>query len=208
MGSWLRGILFLCAAILATSLPAAHTGYAQPPASNLPPRSRFGHTAVWTGSSMIVWGGDGSISGLNAPLGDGARYDPNTDTWAAVSTVGSPSARSWHSAVWTDSEMIVWGGWNGSSYLNGGARYNPSTDTWTPLPVNSGPGPQAFHSAVWTGTEMIVVGTGRGARYSPSTNSWTLLPTAGAPQDRAHFSAIWTGSKLIAWGVPAAPREN
>src|SRR5213083_676811 len=38
------------------------------------------------------------------------------DTWTATSTTDAPSARVGHAAVWTGSEMIVWGGYNGSSY--------------------------------------------------------------------------------------------
>ena len=29
--------------------------------------------------------------------------------------------------------MIVWGGYNGSSYLNDGGRYNPTANSWTAL---------------------------------------------------------------------------
>src|SRR5439155_8720252 len=32
------------------------------------------------------------------------------DTWTATSTTNAPTARSGHTAVWTGSEMIVWGG--------------------------------------------------------------------------------------------------
>jgi hypothetical protein len=49
------------------------------------------------------------------------------DTWTATSTVGAPSDRYSHTAVWTGSEMIVWGGYNGSD-LNTGGKYNPSAD--------------------------------------------------------------------------------
>ena len=35
-----------------------------------------------------------------------------------------------HTAVWTGSEMIVWGG-TGANYFNTGGRYNPNTDSWT-----------------------------------------------------------------------------
>ncbi len=34
------------------------------------------------------------------------------DAWAATSTVNAPSAREGHTAVWTGSEMIIWGGDN------------------------------------------------------------------------------------------------
>ena len=32
------------------------------------------------------------------------------DTWTATSTTNAPEARYYHTAVWTGSEMIVWGG--------------------------------------------------------------------------------------------------
>jgi hypothetical protein len=51
------------------------------------------------------------------------------DTWAPTNTTNAPDGRSQHTAVWTGSEMIVWGGNNGSSFNTGG-RYNPSTDSW------------------------------------------------------------------------------
>ena len=43
-------------------------------------------------------------------LNDGGRYDPAANTWTALPTSGAPAARDYHTAVWTGSEMIVWGG--------------------------------------------------------------------------------------------------
>ena len=62
------------------------------------------------------------------PAGD---TDPSTDFWTATSTTNAPAGREYHTAVWTGSEMIVWGGVSGFSYSNTGGRYNPGTDTWT-----------------------------------------------------------------------------
>jgi hypothetical protein len=67
---------------------------------------------------MIVWGGV-STGGIT---NTGGRYNPSTDSWTATSTAGAPGARDQHTAVWTGSEMIVWGGYNGS-VLNTGGRY-------------------------------------------------------------------------------------
>ena len=62
---------------------------------------------------MIVWGGYGNGSSLN----DGGRYNPAANSWTAVTTNGAPAARAMHTAVWTGSEMIVWGGVDNSSSL-------------------------------------------------------------------------------------------
>jgi hypothetical protein len=135
---------------------------------------------------VLIWGGfanDGTAAGLN----DGARLNPITGQWTPISTVGAPSPRDFSSAVWTGSEMIVWGGNGQSGALADGARYNPTTDTWAPIASTGAPSARAFHSAVWTGSEMIVWGGccapppaadfADGARYNPATNTWTPLAT-------------------------------
>src|SRR5205823_1427233 len=53
------------------------------------------------------------------------------DTWTGTSVTNAPSGRDVHTAIWTGSEMIVWGGGNSSGALNTGGRYNPTTDSWT-----------------------------------------------------------------------------
>ena len=57
---------------------------------------------------MIVWGGYGCDG--NCVLNTGGRYNPSTDSWTATSTTNAPSDEYYHTAVWTGSEMIVWGG--------------------------------------------------------------------------------------------------
>jgi hypothetical protein len=135
------------------------------------PIARTGHSAVWTGSEMIVWGGND-----DATFNTGSRYSPATDTWSPTSVGANvPSARYQHTAIWTGTEMIVWGG-QAASRLNTGGRYNPTTDSWaatstgTDCPTGRIPSP-----AVWTGTEMLIWGgfvaatVNTGGRYAPAT---------------------------------------
>ena len=63
---------------------------------------------------------------MDSVLNTGGRYNPSTDSWTATTTTNAPSARYYHTAVWTGSEMIVWGGIGGVGYSNTGGRYNPS----------------------------------------------------------------------------------
>src|SRR5437773_4722273 len=88
------------------------------------PSGRYSHTAVWTGSEMIIWGGFGYPIYLNT----GGRYKPCTDSLSATNTINAPSARRNHTAVWTGSEMIIWGGFDASTDFNTGGRYDPGTD--------------------------------------------------------------------------------
>ncbi len=179
------------------------------------PSPRTGHSTIWTGSEMIVWGGEWQENWGSDIVyyNDGGRYNPLTDNWIEVSlTSNTPSPRAYHTAVWTGSEMIVWGGYSGDpqNYQNSGGKYNPQTDSWIPTSTSSGvPSGRAFHTAIWTGSEMIVWGgkdtdvyyLGSGGKYNPLTDSW--LPTSigsGCPTPRCNHSAIWTGSKMIVWG--------
>ena len=50
------------------------------------------------------------------------------DTWTATTLINVPSARVYHTAVWTGTEMIVWGG-TPAIYNTGGRYDDPSTDT-------------------------------------------------------------------------------
>jgi hypothetical protein len=60
------------------------------------PAARYSHSAVWTGSEMIVWGG---APRSTASYGDGASFDPFAATWQAISMDVAPSSRRDHSAV-------------------------------------------------------------------------------------------------------------
>ena len=120
------------------------------------PDGRVSHTAVWTGSEMIVWGGDHCYA--DCDLNTGGRYNPSTDSWTATSTTNAPQSRVNFTAVWTGSEMIVWGGYDIHNVLNTGGRYNPATDGWTPTNNTNAPERRYDHTAIWTGSEMIVWG--------------------------------------------------
>jgi N-acetylneuraminic acid mutarotase len=175
------------------------------------PSARPGHTAVWTGSEMIVWGGynlrqAGATTQIDgSTLNTGGRYIPSTDSWTATNTINAPDARGSHTAVWTGSEMIVWGG-SGPTNLNTGGRYNPIADSWTATSIANAPDARSSHTAVWTGSEMIVWGgsggtnVNTGGRYNPGTDSWTATSTTNAPDARSDHTAVWAGSEMIVWG--------
>jgi N-acetylneuraminic acid mutarotase len=102
------------------------------------PSPRDSHTAVWTGSEMIVWGG--LFGPPYVDFNTGGRYNPGIDSWIATSIANAPFPRNSHTAVWTGSEMIVWGGYNfpDDLYFNTGGRYcaaSAPTPTPTPTPT-------------------------------------------------------------------------
>jgi N-acetylneuraminic acid mutarotase len=173
------------------------------------PTDREFHTTVWTGAEMIVWGGaDYNHLDLNGLTNTGGRYHPSTDNWTRTSITNAPSTRDYHTAVWTGSEMIVWGGFNGFIGINTGGRYNPITNSWTGTRTASAPTGRSFHTAVWTGTQMIIWGghdadgnvLNTGGRYNPVTNAWAATSTTNAPLSRSYHTAVWAGTRMIVWG--------
>ncbi len=174
------------------------------------PTGRTEHTSVWSGSEMIVVGGRTSVYVGSSPCeyyaaGAGGRYLPSSDTWIPTAFFTS---RAWHSAIWTGTEMLIWGGAGvallgyPSGLRDDGVSYNPSSDLWAVLPTTDAPGPSYDHAAVWAGDEMVVLTRAAGAgRYNPSTAQWTPIPV-GAPEIRQNSpdSAAWTGQAVIVWG--------
>jgi hypothetical protein len=82
------------------------------------PSVRSGHSMVWDGARMIMFGGDNVATRKN----DLWWYDPVENTWTEKITNGadgSPSPRRWHSMVWDPigSRAIMFGG-NDGAYKN------------------------------------------------------------------------------------------
>ncbi len=172
--------------------------------------ARAGHKAVWSGSEMIVWGGtnwqDPAFPWQQYP-NDGARYDPAQDQWTSISTLDAPRGRIRHTATWTGSEMIVWGGSFGVAATDTGGRYDPATDAWSAMSSIDAPSARSGHTAIWTGSELIVWGgTGKndGARYDPVTDTWSPLSSVNAPAVRDGHRAVFDGQRMIIWGGNSA----
>ncbi len=204
--------------------PALATGALYYPAKNVwktiaidpnTPAARWGHSAVWTGAKMLVWGGENA----GGQLGDGAAFDPSaTGGWAPIgAAAASPTPRTLHSAVWTGvttNSMLVFGGYGPDAmanpiYLGDGGVYDIQGSAWAPMNTGAlAPTARAQATAVWTGANMLVWGgvdstgyLGDGAKYASGT--WFTISNL-APTARAGHSAAWMttslGMRMIVWG--------
>jgi len=102
---------------------------------------------------MIVWGGNDQFFHF---LNTGGRYNPSTDSWRSTSPTNAPSARFGHTAVWTDSEMIVWGGatiTGGFHISNTGGRYCAQAGAPPPTLTNT-----STRLKVLTGDNVLIDG--------------------------------------------------
>ena len=71
-------------------------------------KSRAGSWEATAENRTLNGTGASNVSYTLPPISDGAACSEYT--WTATSTTNAPSARAGHSAVWTGTEMIVWGG--------------------------------------------------------------------------------------------------
>ena len=193
------------------------------PALNAP-SARQGAAGVWDGTQLMVWGGRGAAGELS----DGARLAiPASDSmsWSSITATGAPDAREGHTAVWTGSRMLVWGGTRRAvvdsavvqQLLATGGSYDPVADAWTPLSVTDAPTGRIGHQAIWTGEEMLILfgtdddgETSSAHAYNPDTDTWRTLPSGGNPPARTGAVAVWTGSEVLVFGgeVGGAPAAS
>lgn len=144
--------------------------------SQLSPEPRYQHTAVWTGSRMIIWGGTGYSPTGYRQLTTGGVFDLDEMKWSATNTTASPFPRAGHSAVWTGSHMLIFGGKNPvaiepeelaytiDQYAPVGL-YEPVRNEWTTPIYRDVWMDRKSGAGVWTGHEFVIWG-GEGQRRS------------------------------------------
>lgn len=177
------------------TLPA---GWAWRPVGPL--RGRQGHVVAWTGTEVVLWGGD-----RPGRSPEGAAWNPESDRWRRIAP--APLSNRMHAAsAWTGREVLVWGGLSGRGLLDDGAAYDPAADRWRPLARAPLSGRMPLASA-WTGDELVVVGSkGYGftqgiteaAAYDPAADTWRLFPPVPVAINEGR--GVWTGREIAVYG--------
>ncbi|MES2774718.1 MAG: hypothetical protein V4722_11065 [Bacteroidota bacterium] len=132
-------------------------------------------TMVWTGAEFLFWGGgyDSYFSGTFPNwvfhpanyASQGIRYNPAANSWIPISTTNAPTPRKKHKAVWTGSELVIWGGLDSAGiYKNTGARYHPTTNTWSTMPVPAAFSGRSDFTMTAAGANIVIWG----GKYSES----------------------------------------
>ena len=158
-------------------------------------------------------GGAGGAGNGGAGGTGGMRGAESVGAWHPIASAGSPSARAGATAVWTGSEMLVWGGvtmGSGSALtdLADGARYSPSADSWRPMSVVDAPKARRGGVVGMVGGELVVWGGfdgarpptlfADGARYDVATDRWR--PIAARPSAGIPLCSVTTPTRILSWG--------
>lgn len=169
-------------------------------------------SAVWTGREVVVFGGTVSAGsrGAGTDIGDGARFDPATNTWHRLAPAPIPLPEA-AGLVWTGSEVIVVSGAGVPGAAVPVAAYRPATNSWTKLPTAPNGGQLA-----WTGHALLLLNEFERANTAPGSpihvvHSLALIPgqdawrqLADAPKvidSQLGTTATWTGSIALLPGT-------
>ena len=167
---------------------------------------------VWTGSEWFVWGGRDDCSGCaQAPIATGALFDPAAGRWRAVPA--APAAAYSAAAVWTGSEVLVYGGLGADGREVPPMAFDPAAGSWRRLPAPPIRLRANTYGAqvAWTGDELFVWGgqplteqftqdptqPDVAVAYSPAGNRWRTLPRAPVTSFRSEYAVVWTGSEVV-----------
>lgn len=159
-------------------------------------------SAIWTGSSIFVFGGRNAAG--STYFGDGALFDPDKKVWSAVKE--GPNVRAAASGGSDGSRIVMWGGLTTDGYAASGAdRYDLATRSWASAPSLNSPGPLLGASSAFSGEALYVYGGSDGAtrsdrayRYDLRNNVWSQL--ARGPSPRSGAFAVWDGAAFYVWG--------
>ncbi len=205
---------------VATSLPPPAESAAWRTMSPSPLEGRRSPASVWTGTEMIVVGGnrdDEAAPGEDAQAAtsdgrrlkvtvfpDGAAYDPATDTWRTIAPMPADFVSG--DATWTGTEMLVLGGITSidpEAPLDALVlAYDPVADSWHSWDAPSGVADSTGTTTVWTGAELVVWGhpfrqeQATTAAFDPATGQWRELPP-GPLTGLFWPAAVWTGDEVV-----------
>jgi hypothetical protein len=190
--------------------------------------------AVWTGSRLLLLGGQAAITtNTVGSYPDGAVYDPVLNRWQHLVPPPPPHGHplTWRAAVPAGGRLLAWSEWATSRQIgprtftsSGGVdlfAYNEHTGRWRLVPGK--PGLPDVEEALWTGRSVAVRGITYNCGscpgpfvpeatdlYTPDRNTWARLPPD--PLGADHLLSVWTGAALFSFDPseisgPVAPGD-
>jgi hypothetical protein len=191
-------------------------GAAYTPATNswkrLPPAPLEGNgrltIGAWTGSEVVVAGGEAiGRTGMRF-FRDSAAYDPTRNTWRRLAPM--PIGESAATAVWDGKDVLLIDAEGpATTYTTKpetrGLAYDPATDRWRWIAGMEYP--RGGDASAWTGHHLVVWGgtigdhtiPPHGEAYDPTMDTWSAMPRSPL---RARYApiAVWTGTSVVFWG--------
>lgn len=205
----LLGILAVLPVAAAQASP--HDGAWFPPVGTLP-LGAAGPAAVWTGQTMLVFGGIERGSCGGAVCGATSKsihlVDPRTREVTQAAQLPIPLA--YPAAVWTGTEAYVFGGANALGVPQDSiVRYDPTTASTSIMNARL-PRPTSHLAAVWDGESAYLFGSVAGdaglriTRYDPRADAIDEI-TQAPPGPLTALAATTDGARVYLFGGIAPP---
>jgi N-acetylneuraminic acid mutarotase len=155
------------------------------------PAARLGGSVVYVaeGNNLLLFGG---WAGGSKYLDDTWSFDLTAGAWSRLASQGAgPSARASQAMAYDPvaNKVIVFGGYDGTTYYNDTWAYDMAGEAWTALsPSGVAPAARQGHSLVYDpqSKKMILFGGYDGTAqyndtwaYDPAKDSWTDLKPGG-----------------------------
>jgi len=161
---------------------------------------------IYNTDKVLLFGGVEGSSKLRGTW----IYDISSNTWSKKNPISSPSARSNHgmASIPNEDKVILFGGDDGSAYLNDTWVYDMSDNQWTNItPVNA-PCPRSNHgmATIYNSKKVALFGGPYGNdetwMYDLDENQWTKKSLTDKPSSRfAHgMATIYATDKVILFG--------
>jgi hypothetical protein len=96
-----------------------------PPAGRWASHRRSGWAYGISDQRFLIVGGLADVPGTSFSK-NGGVYEHTTGSWTAVPPWPSGENHEWGAAVWTGTELVLWGGRNGAGLSNTGERLLPA----------------------------------------------------------------------------------
>lgn len=156
---------------------------------------------LWTGTEVVVWGGDLEASNMGLPgpnraFVDGAAYAPATKSWRMLASSPIPENATTPVGAATDVGVVIVRG-------RSTAVWNPSDNTWRTLDD----APASVQDLTSIGNAALSYSAN--ARLDVRTGVWHLLPEPPILlTTSASITTTWTGRELVVIGRPELPGGN
>ncbi|MCX5976255.1 MAG: hypothetical protein NTV33_05375 [Coprothermobacterota bacterium] len=180
------------------------------------PMARGGHSMVWAGDRVILFGGRDSPNLFEyQTLNDTWSFNPASSKWTRLDPINPPPART-YAALSYDAQsdkVLLFGGYTGQISLDDTWLYDVSTNVWEQITPLQGPAPRAGHvmtCAPAVGGALLYGGRDLASAvayhetylFDFTARQWTLLPIEGSPS-ACYFAGLawdWQGGRLVFFG--------
>jgi hypothetical protein len=180
--------------------------------ADMPLSPRSSPQVGWTGSEVLVVGGDTSVvpddtgGGPGDPVADGAAYDPSTDTWRPIADAPEPIPYYFRSGMVGDTMVVL-------TMTDDGREghwlaYDAVDDAWTRLPDPPRRPRDPGSLAIRDGSVLVTTRPGDVMELDVASRTWSVLPRDTVEPRLDFYSVTSDGDDLFVCGPDPEVEED